>query len=179
MSDAQDPNFDARALRDACGLFATGVNVIATRLDGRDHGMTANAFMSVSLDPPLIAISVAAKAKMSPLLRESRRFAVSVLPEGFERLAWHFAGRPDPQFASAFVELDGLPSVRDATAVFSADLVQEVEAGDHAIFIGRVRALRTQPHRPPLLFHKGGFGAVARASLSPARLSDPLEESIW
>ncbi|MGI6246150.1 MAG: flavin reductase family protein [Pseudochelatococcus sp.] len=169
----QEPHIvDPRVLRDACGLFATGVNVIATRLGARDHGMTANAFMSISLSPPLIAISIAEKAKMLPLIRESGRFTVSTLSADMEKLAWHFAGRPDPAFAfdAVFEELDGLPVVRRATAAFAADVVQDIEAGDHAIFVGQVRALRTAPERAPLVFFKGKFGEIAHQHPAPAAL---------
>jgi flavin reductase (DIM6/NTAB) family NADH-FMN oxidoreductase RutF len=170
---------EPRALRDACGLFATGVNVITTRFGGRDHGMTANAFMSISLDPPLIAISIAERAKMLPLIQSSGRFAVSTLAHGSERLAWHFAGKPDPQFERVFRDADGLPVVRGAVAVFVADVADEVLAGDHTIFIGRVRLLDIDPEAEPLLFHKGKFGRIALEQPAPVELCDPIGELIW
>ena len=74
-----DTVFDARAMRDACGSFATGVTVISTSTPEGDHGMTANAFMSVSLDPPLISISLDRKSRMLDRIRSSGRYAVNVL----------------------------------------------------------------------------------------------------
>ncbi|WP_193175708.1 flavin reductase family protein [Oricola nitratireducens] len=170
---------DARELRNACGLFGTGVNIITTRRNGIDHGMTANAFMSVSLDPPLIAISIAEKAKMLPLIRETGRFAVSTLAHGMEKIAWHFAGKPDPGFQDVFRDERDLPVVEDALAIFVADVTDEILAGDHTIFIGHVRALNICPDREPLLFFKGKFGAIASQEPAPVDLCDPIREIIW
>ncbi|MDD2869780.1 flavin reductase family protein [Neomegalonema sp.] len=180
MSPSSSPTspVDPRALRDACGLFATGVNVIATRLGAQDHGMTANAFMSVSLSPPLIAISIATTARMLPLLRESGRFSVSVLAAGTQKLAWHFAGKPDPAFAAPFESLEGEPVVRGAAAAFLARTAQEIPAGDHVIFLGEVFRLRLEPLRPPLLFHKGSFGEIAEQSLVSAHMT-AFGEGFW
>lgn len=169
---------DPRALRDACGLFATGVNVIATRIGTQDYGMTANAFMSVSLTPPLIAISIAQTAKMLPRLRESGRFSVSVLATGMEKLAWHFAGKPDPSLATPFEEREGWPVLRGAAAAFLAETAQEVPAGDHVIFLGAVRGLRLEPLRAPLLFHKGRFGEIADGNPAHAHLA-AFGEGFW
>jgi flavin reductase (DIM6/NTAB) family NADH-FMN oxidoreductase RutF len=170
---------ESRALRDACGLFATGVNVITTRCDGRDHGMTANAFMSVSLDPPLVAISIAERAKMLPLVQRTGRFAVSTLSSGAERLAWHFAGKPDAAFAKVFRYAAGLPVVRDAVACFVCDVADEVLAGDHTIFLGQVRLLETATDSEPLLFFKGRFGRISGQRPAPPALCDPIGELIW
>ena len=63
-------------------MFATGVTVITTLAGDQIHGMTANAFMSVSLQPPLILISVDRRARMNRFLREDVRFGVNVLAEG-------------------------------------------------------------------------------------------------
>lgn len=152
---------DPRSLRDACGSFATGVTVVSTRTDHGDHGMTANAFMSVSLDPPLITISLDHNAKLLDKVRASGRYAVSVLAQDMEHVAMHFAGRHDPALADIFVERDGLPVVQGASVVFLADVAQEVEAGDHTLFIGRVTRIERDPQAQPLLFCGGKFAKLA------------------
>jgi len=152
---------DPRALRDACGSFATGVTVISTRTPEGDHGMTANAFMSVSLDPPLITISLDRNSKMRAKVQASRRYAVNVLARDMEPVALHFAGRHNPDLAATFTELDGLPVVPGALAVFLAEVEQEVEAGDHTLFIGRVTRIEREIAARPLLFCAGRFGALA------------------
>ena len=97
--EGDDP---AVALRQTLGMFATGVTVITTRVGDQIHGMTANAFMSVSLEPPLVLISVDRRTKMCTLLHEGQRFAVSVLAADQHALSDRFAGRapeddPEPQ----------------------------------------------------------------------------------
>ncbi|MBC7147327.1 MAG: flavin reductase family protein [Thioclava marina] len=152
---------DPRDLRDACGSFATGVTVISTRTADGDHGMTANAFMSVSLDPPLITISLDHKSRMREKVRASGRYAVNILSHEMEGLAMHFAGRHDPAHADPFIERDGLPVVPGASTVFLTEVVQEVEAGDHTLFIGRVTEIERDLSAKPLLFCGGKFGALA------------------
>lgn len=155
------PDIDPRALRDACGSFATGVTVISTATDEGDHGMTANAFMSVSLDPPLISISLDHGSKMLAKVRASGRYAVSVLGDGMEGIAMHFAGKFDPTLTDPFVHIDGLPVVPHASTVFLTDVVQEVEAGDHTLFIGQVTHIERNEAAAPLLFHGGRFAGLA------------------
>lgn len=155
--DAIDP----RALRDCCGRFATGVTVITTRTPEGDHGMTVSAFMSVSLDPPLICISVGNRARMLPRIEAAGRFAVSILAEHMGAHALHFAGRTNEALTDLFEDACGLPMVRGAAAVFVTDLVQRVAAGDHILLIGQVRHLSQDPLARPLLWHGGQFGSLA------------------
>lgn len=173
------PDIDPRKLRDACGQFGTGVTIITTHIAGDDHGMTANAFMSISLDPPLIAISIAERAKILPKIQQSRKFAVSVLAEGMEKVAWHFAGRPDPNFVRLFKYDDGLPVVKGAVATFVAEVADEVLAGDHTIFIGRVRALESDIALKPLLFFRGNFGSMHDEEPAPVNFEHLDRELIW
>ena len=156
---------DPRDLRDCCGRFATGVTVITTRSDEGDHGMTASAFMSVSLDPPLISISLDRRSKMLGRVLAARRFAVNILTETMRTHALHFAGRPDETLTDLFVEHHhDLPVLRDAAAVIVADLDKQVEAGDHVLLIGHVRHLDRDPTAQPLVYHAGQFGSLAAHS---------------
>jgi flavin reductase (DIM6/NTAB) family NADH-FMN oxidoreductase RutF len=158
---------DPRALRDCCGRFATGVTVITTRTAEGDHGMTASAFMSVSLDPPLISVCLDRRSKMLGKVQKSRRFAVNILSQHMRPHALHFAGRPDgtlpdETLMDLFLEHRGdLPILRNATAVIVADVVQQVEAGDHMLLLGHVLHLDHDPAAAPLLYHAGQFGCLA------------------
>lgn len=152
---------DSRALRDCCGSFATGVTVITTRTPEGNHGMTASAFMSVSLDPPLISISLDRRSKMLGRIRISHRFAVNILSRNMRPLALHFAGRPDETLPDPFLERHGLPVLRGAAALIVADVAQQVEAGDHVLLLGHVRHLDRDPAAAPLLYHAGRFGSLA------------------
>ncbi|MCR8547397.1 flavin reductase family protein [Salipiger sp. P9] len=156
MSDTIDP----RALRDACGRFATGVTVITTTDENGDHGMTANAFMSVSLDPPLISISLDNGSRMLGKVRAAGRYAVNILAEGMENVALHFAGRPDPDLGALLEIKHGLPVVPGASVQLFADVAAEVPAGDHTLFIGRVREIDHAAGQAPLLFYSGRFQAL-------------------
>ena len=138
-------------LRKVLGRFATGVTVVSTQLDGEIHAMTANSFTSVSLEPPLILVSIDRRARMHTLLPRTRAFTVSVLAREHEDAAWHFAGRPcleDDPFE------DG--AIRGAIARLECSLYAAFDAGDHTLYLGLVGALDRAPGEP-LLFHDGAF----------------------
>jgi flavin reductase (DIM6/NTAB) family NADH-FMN oxidoreductase RutF len=150
--DGQDP---ALALRRTLGMFATGVTVI-TALKGEDvHGMTANAFMSVSLEPPLVLISVDRRTSMCALLHEGMHYGVSVLCDSQAALSDRFAGRtdgPEPRF----LVVKDTPLVDGAIAHFVARVERSYWGGDHSLFLGRVEYARQNPGTP-LLFHGGRY----------------------
>jgi flavin reductase (DIM6/NTAB) family NADH-FMN oxidoreductase RutF len=168
--------------RKTLGMFATGVTVITTRIDEQIHGMTANAFMSVSLQPPLILISVDRRARMNGLLREGMRYGVSVLEERQSALSDRFAGRtgdgPDPDFEL----VHDTPLVEGALAHLVARVVRSYWGGDHSLFLGRVEYVR-YGEGTPLLFHGGGYGRVAGnprvfSSLPPELLQPILDAGV-
>lgn len=151
---------DPQALRECCGRFATGVTVVTTRTPEGDHAMTISAFMSVSLDPPLICISVKRGAKMLSRVRSSGQYAVSILAVNMRAHAMHFAGRPDTALEDIFEERAGMPVIRGAAAVIVAEVAQQVDAGDHVLLVGRVWHLEQTPSARPLLHHAGRFAAI-------------------
>jgi flavin reductase (DIM6/NTAB) family NADH-FMN oxidoreductase RutF len=156
--DVSDEGDDpALALRRTLGMFATGVTVITTLKSGQVHGMTANAFMSVSLDPPLVLVSLDRRTKMCGLLYEGSRYGVSVLCETQSALSDRFAGRavdgvPDPRFEV----VRETPLVDGALAHFVARIERSYWGGDHSLFLGRVEYAR-QHSGTPLLFHAGRY----------------------
>jgi len=145
------------ALRRTLGMFATGVTVITTRQGDQVHGMTANAFMSVSLEPPLVLISVDRRTKMCSLLHEGRTYGVSVLCATQSELSDRFAGRvnadaPEPRFEI----IHDTPLVDGALAHFVANVSKSYWGGDHSLFLGRVEYARYS-EGTPLLFHGGRY----------------------
>ena len=145
------------ALRRTLGMFATGVTIITTRERDEVHGMTANAFMSVSLEPPLVLISVDRGTKMCGMLHEGSHYGVSVLCETQSKLSDRFAGRPcedcpNPQFDL----VRETPLVEGALAHFVARVERSYWGGDHSLFLGRVEFARQGPGNP-LLFHGGRY----------------------
>jgi flavin reductase (DIM6/NTAB) family NADH-FMN oxidoreductase RutF len=149
------------ALRRTLGMFATGVTVITTREGDQVHGMTANAFMSVSLEPPLVLISVDRRTKMCGLLHEGRTYGVSVLCETQSELSDRFAGRPtaiEPRFEM----IHDTPLVEGALAHFVAKVTRSYWGGDHSLFLGRVEYARYS-EGTPLLFHGGRYERLGQA----------------
>ena len=150
--DGPDP---ALALRRTLGMFATGVTVI-TALKGEEvHGMTANAFMSVSLEPPLVLISVDRRTRMCGLLHEGMHYGVSVLCESQAALSDRFAGRAGEVEPRGLV-VQETPVVEGALAHFGARVERSYWGGDHSLFLGRVEYARQGPGTP-LLFHGGRY----------------------
>jgi flavin reductase (DIM6/NTAB) family NADH-FMN oxidoreductase RutF len=152
------------ALRRTLGMFATGVTVITTRERDQVHGMTANAFMSVSLEPPLVLISVDRRTKMCALLHEGRTYGVSVLCETQSDLSDRFAGRANPDApAPRFEIVHDTPLVGGALAHFVANVTRSYWGGDHSLFLGQVEYARYS-EGTPLLFHGGRYERLGTTS---------------
>jgi len=168
----------AIAFRRTLGMFATGVTVITSRAGDQVHGMTANAFMSVSLSPPLILISVDRRAKMSALLHEGVCFGVNVLEAGQTGLSERFAGRTGPELPEPRFEIvRDTPLVEGALANLVARVVRSYWGGDHSLFLGQVEYAR-YGEGAPLLFHGGRYERLSAEgrplSELPPELRDPL-----
>jgi flavin reductase (DIM6/NTAB) family NADH-FMN oxidoreductase RutF len=157
--EGDDP---ARALRQTLGMFATGVTVITTKVGEQVHGMTANAFMSVSLEPPLVLISVDRRTKMCSLLYEGQRFGVSVLAADQRDLSDQFAGRAgDGHEEPSFELIQETPLVSGAAAQFVSKVAKSYWGGDHSLFLGRVIYACNDCDAKPLLFHGGQYGGLS------------------
>src|ERR671910_131112 len=153
------------ALRRTLGMFATGVTVITTRERDQVHGMTANAFMSVSLEPPLVLISVDRRTRMCGLLHEGRTYGVSVLCEQQSELSDRFAGRTNPNAPDPRFEIvHDTPLVKGALAHFVAKISRSYWGGDHSLFLGAVEYARYREDGQPLLFHGGRYERLGQAS---------------
>jgi flavin reductase (DIM6/NTAB) family NADH-FMN oxidoreductase RutF len=168
----------ALAFRKTLGMFATGVTVLTTRVGEQVHGMTANAFMSVSLRPPLVLISIDRRAKMGALLHEGTRFGVSVLEARQTGLSDRFAGRvADDVPEATFEVVHETPLVEGALAHLVARVVRSYWGGDHSLFLGQVEFARYGDGRP-LLFHGGRYERLIEApavfSALPRELLDPI-----
>lgn len=162
---------DKGLFRDVFGRFATGVTVVTTTTAARTFGMTANAFMAVSMMPPLCVVSVKRSAVMHGKLLEARRFGVSVLTEGQRDIANHFAGRRLAEVIPEFVSHAGTPVLRDAIAVIVADVVEATDCGDHTLFVGEICAMAVTAEAPPLLFYGGRYARIGEAQAEEAPIS--------
>jgi flavin reductase (DIM6/NTAB) family NADH-FMN oxidoreductase RutF len=159
MQHEKSGAIDHALFRRVMGSFATGVTVISTEVRGQIRGMTANAFMSGSLQPPLCVISVAKRARMHPLLIEAGYFGISILAKDQERLSTHFAGGPVADTAPDFVRMGRTPVLANATATIAADIESCTGCGDHSIFIGHIVHMEAFG-RPPLIVHEGRYASL-------------------
>lgn len=151
--------FDKRQLRNVLGAFVTGVTVVTTvDGEGKMHGLTANSFSSVSLDPPLVLWSQASSAGSHAAFRDAERFTINILAEHQYDLANHFATRSPDKFSGIDydVGVDGLPLLRDCSAWLECKVVSRFPGGDHVIFVGSVDCIR-QNARRPLVFGGGQY----------------------
>jgi len=145
--------------------WATGVTVVTSLGPRGPHGMTANAFLSVSLDPPLVLVSIGRENDSHAIIRDSRRYAVSILAAGQERLSMHFAQRfKDP--AQALEGIDwapspgGLPWLDGAIGHMECEVQDALPAQDHTLFLGRVLHLDSPTADLPLLYFRSRYASI-------------------
>jgi flavin reductase len=161
--------FNSRDFRAALGSFATGVTVVTTQGPEHAYGLTANAFSSVSLDPPLVLVCVANGTRGSESIQENGVFAVNILGADQEPYSRYFASRDRPRGREAFsqiphrIEITGSPILEGVAGYLDCRLATGHAAGDHVIFIGEVVALGFDPNARPLLFHQGQYHYLGQA----------------
>ena len=160
-------SLDPVAFRRVAGTFATGVTVITVERDpGVVHGMTANSFTSVSLDPLLVLVCVSHEARLLSFLKAQRRFGVAILRAGQQALSEHFAKCDQSPEADARLAIpykwtsSGIPLLDGALAELACNVVAEHPAGDHTIFLGEVESMNSHDG-DPLLFHRGQYRRLA------------------
>jgi flavin reductase (DIM6/NTAB) family NADH-FMN oxidoreductase RutF len=158
MDQPAGTEIEPRLFRGVMARFATGVTVITVDDGPEVRGMTANAFMSGSLDPPLCVVSVAKRAHMHATLMRARTFGVNILADGQESYSEHFAGRYVAGLVPAFDPSGPAPLLADACARIAAEIVARHDCGDHTIVIGHILRM-DHDERPPLVYHGGRYGA--------------------
>jgi flavin reductase (DIM6/NTAB) family NADH-FMN oxidoreductase RutF len=152
--------------REAIGCFATGVTIVTVDLDGEVHGMTANAFASVSLDPLLLLVCVDRRARTHAHLHAKKRFGINILAEDQRRISEYYGlpesihGRAEEEAGARFDRTrHGTPVLRGALAYLECKLQSTQEAGDHTIFIAEVEEVVVRPGEP-LLFFRGKYRKI-------------------
>ncbi|OLC54267.1 MAG: hypothetical protein AUH85_12225 [Chloroflexi bacterium 13_1_40CM_4_68_4] len=153
---------DPQELRRVGGHFATGVTVVTAEHGGVTCGLTVNAFMTVSLEPPLVLVSIGTASRSLPCVSSAERFGISVLSEDQEAVARVFAGKDDHKLARVPARrgLTGVPLVEGAIAWLECRTEQRFGAGDHVLFLARVEGLGARTGRP-LLFFRGRYVRLA------------------
>jgi flavin reductase (DIM6/NTAB) family NADH-FMN oxidoreductase RutF len=164
MNEAARPEVDPALFRRVMGRFATGVTVITAEHDGEARGMTANAFMSGSLEPPLCVVSIAKRAHMHHVMLAARHFGVNILADDQVELSEHFAGRRNPRLDVRFERVGPAMLLESACARIAAETAARHDCGDHTIFIGHILKLDASS-RAPLLYHAGRYRSLDGARI--------------
>lgn len=161
-------------LRRTLGHFATGVTVVTSLEGDRPRGVTVSAFMSVSLDPPLVLVALDQARTLGPVIRGTGAYAVNILGEDDAGLSDCFAGAPSEPGRDAFCGAAwrpgalGMPILERAIASLVCRLEQVVPVGDHDFLVGRVIAVSAaDDHVPPLLYYRRRYLRIERATTTP------------
>lgn len=180
--DAHVP--DAALFRRALGLFATGVTVITVQHDDVVHGMTANAFTSVSLEPPLVLFCVTRTARMAAYIQEAAGFAINLLADDQQHVSRHFAGARKTEHDPRVVLRPGqsAPLVDGALASLTCLRHAIYDGGDHLIVVGRVTVVDLHPAAEtlaPLAFFRSRYVDVREPALPAASSTSAADTEMW
>ena len=155
----QDRGAEQRAL---FRRWPAGVSVVVAELDGRRHGLTVSSLVSLSLDPPLVGISVALQASLHELLRGAGAWAASILAGGQEHLAQHFARSVPPLLLWDGIDVrdDDPRLLAGAAGWLTAATVETIRTGDHTFFVGEVQSVELGTAATSLSYAHRGYHAV-------------------
>jgi len=171
-------NLDPKQFRQALGAFTTGVTIVTTcGPDGKDYGLTANSFNSVSMNPPMVLWSINRDASSAPAFTGSGHFAVHILATDQESLSNSFARSGADKFAGLSLERGpgNIPLLSGCSARFQCKTSYQYEGGDHIILVGEVLAF-DRYDSAPLVFHGGGYRSLQPAA---AELSKGIYGDNW
>jgi flavin reductase (DIM6/NTAB) family NADH-FMN oxidoreductase RutF len=152
---AMAQSIDPQLFRRVMGRFATGVTVVSFMRAGKPVGMTVNGFLSVSLTPPLVLVSVRKSSSFTEHVHVGDRCGINILSERQRHLGPHFANRPEQEVDVQFVDHAGTPLLDDSLAQVVARIVDIHPAGDHLLFIAEVEHLVHGHEAQPLIFFSG------------------------
>lgn len=143
---------DTRELRNCFGRFATGVTVVTYESEGQYRGITVNSFTSVSLDPPLLLVSIDRKANSSEKLKD-KAFAVNILSDKQVDIAWHFAGRPIDDLVIHWEKGNMAPRIKEGTlGWFECKPWRWYDGGDHVLYLGEIVEFEYYEENPLIFF---------------------------
>ncbi len=144
---------EERLFRDVMGKFATGITVVTVNNQGETKGMTVNSFMSVSLSPQLIAVSIDKKASMYPFIQNAAYFGVSILSEEQKDIAQIFAKQKTANKEIHYTKgIHHTPIISDALGTIICQQKENMIVGDHLVIFGEVLSLNKEDKKPVLFF---------------------------
>ncbi|AEA12504.1 flavin reductase [Thermoproteus uzoniensis 768-20] len=155
--------FTGDYLRRIMRRYPTDVSVVTTAYRGAFYGLTANSFISLSLNPPLVLVAIDKRARTHEAVKGSGVYAVNILAHDMEEIARRFAtAPPEERFRDlklAFAAT-GVPILADALAYLDCEVVAEYPGGDHTIFVGRVVDGAVLNDKPPLIYYDRGYRSL-------------------
>lgn len=142
--------------------WPAGVSVVVAEVDGRRHGLTVSSLVSLSLEPPLVGISIAQQASLHELLRNAGEWAASLLSGDQEQLAQHFARSVPPIVLWDGIDLreDDPRLLANAAGWFTARTVDELRTGDHTFFVGEILSIEEGNAATSLSYVHHGYHAL-------------------
>jgi flavin reductase (DIM6/NTAB) family NADH-FMN oxidoreductase RutF len=149
--------------RRACGHFATGVAILATRTpDGTPHGLTVNSFASLSLDPPMVMAAIAHTSNQLAAFDSAPSFSINILSEEQLELSKRFARVHEDRFKDVpWIEGTlGAPLLEGSIASIECQIIHRIDVGDHRVLIGEAVDARVRAGRP-LLYFRSAYAALA------------------
>ncbi|KAB8127847.1 flavin reductase [Gracilibacillus oryzae] len=150
----------SQQFRKAMSKFATGITIVTTTFDDEIQGMTVNAFMSVSLEPQLITISLDQRTHFYKNAEKIKRFGISILREEQQEISMIFAKQIEKEFHD-FSEVDGVPVIPGSLGTLACTVVNQVEAGDHLLLIASVDKIElSEDEGNPILYFNSGYRKI-------------------
>lgn len=143
-------------------MWSTGVTVVTVQHNNRRHGMTVSSFTSLSLDPPLVLVSLEQITKTHRLVQQAGHFGVTILEENQKQISDRFAGRISEyrdrfDGLETFAMVSGAPMLAQGLAWLDCQVVVTYQAGNHTVFIGEVLAVKSRDTGQPLLYYNRDY----------------------
>ena len=154
-------------LRISMRNWVSGVTVVSTKLDSIIHGMTVSALISVSLEPPVMMVSLQKSTRTSDLILESSIFGISLLNEDQKEISDRFASYQTEDY-NRFDGVDiyelttGSPLIRNSIAGFDCEVIRTVDFETHVLFFGKVVDLKIGNEKHPLVYYDQGYNKISR-----------------
>jgi flavin reductase (DIM6/NTAB) family NADH-FMN oxidoreductase RutF len=156
----------SETLRTVMRQWATGVALVTVGSQDQAHGMTVNSLISISLEPPLVLVSLERSTRTHHRALDQGRFAVAILRADQRDISEIFAGRtPDEGNRFKDVEIDltswGIPVPKNSLATLDCAIEETIDAGTHTVFIARVVDTQVSGNAPPLLYFNRNYRKLA------------------
>jgi flavin reductase (DIM6/NTAB) family NADH-FMN oxidoreductase RutF len=154
---------DTAQVRKVMARFVTGVTIVTSRSEAEIHGMTCNAFCSISITPLTVIVSLAKNSRTARLIEQGQVFAVNVLSESQTNLSDRFAGRHKDKEANRFegfewtTAVTGAPIFRGSQAYLDCRLTKAFDGGDHTLYLGEVVAFHADDSQRPLIYFQSRY----------------------